>query len=140
LIAGLGPDKKAKMVVVRDGKQKNFTVVLGERKEEAVVASIPPQPESLYGLTIEDLTSELAERYKLKENTGAVITRVKPGTIAESKGLKEGDLIREVNRKEVNNTKEFKDAVADVKEGDSVLFRVVRENRALYILLKPESE
>jgi serine protease Do len=140
LIAGLGPEKKAKMVVMRDGKEKTFMVVLGERKEEAVVASIPSKPEILYGLTIDDLTSELAERFKLKESTGALITRVEPDSVAESQGLKEGDLIREVNRKEVKNAKEFKNTVAEVKKGDSVLFRVIRENRALYILLKPETE
>ena len=140
LIAGLGPTNKARLVVVRDGKEKTLTVVLGERKEEAMVASIPPLPETLFGLTVEDLTVELSERFKLKENKGALITKVEPGSIAETQGLKEGDLLREVNRNEINTAKDFKDAITELKEGESVLVRVIRENRALYILLKTEDQ
>jgi serine protease Do len=138
LIAGQGPGKKVDLEVIRDGKKKNLTVLLTERKEEAVVASIPRLPESQFGITVQDLTVELADRFKLKDSKGAVITRVEPGSIAESEGLKEGDLVREINRMSVDNVNDFKKALEAVKKGDSVLVRVIRENRAFYVVLKPE--
>jgi serine protease Do len=140
VIAGHGPGKKIQVEVVRDGKVKNFTIELVERKEEAVTASIPRQPESFIGLNVQDLTPELAERFKLKEDKGVLITKVEPGSIAESEGLKEGDLIREINRKPVNNAQDFKTAIEQVKQGESVLIRLIRESRAFYVVLKTESK
>ena len=140
IIAGMGPDKKIKVVVMRDGKGKTITVTLAQRKDEAIVASIPPEPKSLLGITVEDLTDELAERYKLKEEKGALVTKVDPGSIGEAQGLKEGDLIREVNRKEIKGKDDFSKVSSDVEKGESLLIRVIRENRAFYVVLKTEEE
>lgn len=140
LVAGLLPGKNIDLEVIRDGKRKNITVRLGERKEEAVTASIPKQPEMFLGLNVQDLTSELANRFKLKEEKGVLITKVDPGSPADSEGVKEGDLIREVNRTPINNVEDFRSAMGKIKEGDSVLIRVIRENRAFYVVLKVKSE
>jgi serine protease Do len=140
VIAAQGPGKKIQVEVVRDGKVKSITVELAERKEEAVRASIPPQPETFLGLNVQDLTPELAERFKLKEEKGVLITKVDSGSISESEGLKEGDLIREINRKPVNNSEDFKVAMEQVKKGESILIRLIRENRAFYVVLKTDSK
>ena len=141
LVAGLGPGKKAEVEVMRDGKKKTLTVELTERKEEAVVASIPRQPESLLGLNVQDITPELVERFKLKkEDQGVLITKVESGSIAESEGLREGDLIREINRERIDNEEDFKASVDKIKKGESVLMRVIRESRAFYVVLKTESK
>ena len=49
-------------------------------------------------------------------------------------------LIKEVNRQLVATTEEFKSAVAQAKKGESVLLRVVRENRAFYSVLNPREK
>lgn len=140
IIAGMGPDKKIKVVVMRDGKEKTITVTLAQRKDETLVASISPEPKSLLGITVEDLTEELAERYKLKEEKGALVTKVDPGSIGEAQGLKEGDLIREVNRSEIKGKDDFGKVASDVEKGESVLIRVIRENRAFYVVLKTKED
>ena len=140
IIAGMGPDKKIKVVVMRDGKKKTITVTLSQRKDEAIVASLPPEPKSLLGITVEDLTEELAERFKLKEKKGALVTKVEPGSIGEAQGLKEGDLIREVNRSEIKGKDDFSKVASDVEKGESVLIRVIREKRAFYVVLKTEED
>jgi serine protease Do len=138
LIAGFGPGNSISLVIMRDGKKKKFKVTLEERKEEAVTASIPSEPESYLGLTVQDLTQDLAERFKLKEENGALVSKVEPGSLAEQQGLQEGDLIREVNRKKVDGEEAFRKAIEGVEKGDSVLLRVIRENRAFYVVLKTE--
>jgi serine protease Do len=140
LIAQLPPGKDAMFEVIRDGQHKNLTVKLGERKEEAVTASIPKQPEMVLGLNIQELTPELADRFKLKDEKGVLVTKVEPGSAADSEGIKEGDLIKEVNRSKITNAEEFKSAVEKVKKGDSVLIRIIRESRAFYVVLKTQSE
>lgn len=140
LIAQLPPGKDAAFEIIRDGKKKNLTVKLGERKEEAVTASIPKQPEMVLGLNVQDLTAELAERFKLKDEKGVLVTKVEPGSAAESEGIKEGDLIKEINRTKIGSSNDFKNAIDKVKKGDSVLIRIIREDRAFYVVLKTQSE
>ena len=56
--------------------------------------------------------------------------------MAHVEGLREGDLIKEVNRSEVTTVNEFTTAVARVKRGETILLRVLRESRAFYVVLK----
>lgn len=140
VIAGFIPGKKAGVEVMRDGKKKMLTIELVERKDEAVTAAIPKQPESFLGLNVQDLTPEIAERFKIKDEKGAIITKVEPGSAAESEGLKEGDLIKEVNREKVNSATDFKNLMEKTKKTEAVLLRVTRENRAFFIVLKPREK
>jgi len=140
LIAQLQPGKDAAFDIFRDGKQKSLSIRLGERKETAVTASIPKEPEMVLGLNVQDLTPELADRFKLKDEKGVLVTKVESGSAADSEGIKEGDLIKEVNRTKIANSDEFKNAIEKIKKGDTVLIRIVRESRAFYVVLKTESE
>ena len=85
---------------------------------------------------MQDLTPSLADKFKLRESRGVLITKVEPGSLAQSEGLHEGDLIKEVNRVEVGSVGEFSSAVAKVRRGETVLLRMLRENRAFYVVLK----
>jgi serine protease Do len=140
VIAGFVPGKKAGVEVMRDGKKKMLTIELIERKDEAVTASIPKQPESFLGLNVQDLTPEIAERFKIKDDKGAIVTKVEPGSAAESEGLKEGDLVKEINREKVNTAADFKSIIEKTKKTEAVLLRVTRENRAFFIVLKPQQK
>jgi serine protease Do len=142
-VAGLTPGTKIELDVIRSGERRAITVDLGERKEDAVVASIPsppPQPEVKLGLSVQDLTQELADKFKIKDQKGVLVNKVDPGSVAQEQGLREGDLIKEVNRQAVASAEEFKSAVAQAKKGESVLLRVVRENRAFYSVLSPKEK
>jgi serine protease Do len=139
LIATLTPGATARIEVVRDLKHLTIDVPLTERRDTAVIASIP-QPEETagvrLGLDLQDLTAALAERFKLRESKGVLIAKVEPNSLAQAEGLREGDLIKEVNRMEVSTVGEFRSAIARSKRGDTLLLRVLRENRAFYVVLK----
>jgi serine protease Do len=142
-VAGLVPGTKVELDIIRNGEPRQLMVDLGERKEEAITAAIPaptPQPELKLGLNVQDLTPELVEKFKLKDQKGVLISKIEPGSTAQEQGLREGDLIKEVNRQTVTNSEEFKAAIAQIKQGDSVLLRVARENRAFYSVLNPKSK
>jgi len=137
LIAGIEPGAAASIEVVRDGKRQVLSVSLSERRESAVVASVPPsRTEVKLGIDVQDLTAELAEKFKLKDTKGVLIAKVDNGSIAQAEGLREGDLIKEVNRGEVSTVSEFSAAVSKVKRGETVLLRVLRETRAFFVVLK----
>lgn len=139
LIATHTPGATSKIEVVRDLKHVTLDVPLTERRDTAVIASIPHQEEKggiRLGLDVQDLTSALAERFKLRESKGVLIAKVEPNSLAQAEGLREGDLIKEVNRMEVSSVGEFTSAIARSRRGDTLLLRVLRENRAFYVVLK----
>ena len=138
IVAGLLPGAKAHVEVVRNQERIVVEVALTERRDHATVASLPQsRSESKLGVDVQDLTAALAEKFKLRESHGVLVTKVEPGSLAQSEGLREGDLIKEVNRADVGTVGDFTRAVAKVRRGDTVLLRVLRESRAFYVVLKP---
>ena len=139
LIATLTPGETSKIEIVRDLKHVTMDVPLTERRDTTFVASVSQQEEKLgvrLGLDLQDVTAALADRFKLRESKGVLITKVEPNSLAQAEGLREGDLIKEVNRMDVSSVGEFTSAMARSKRGDTVLLRVLRENRAFYVVLK----
>ena len=126
------------MELVRNQQRMVLEVALTERRDQATVASLPQsRTESKLGLDVQDLTAALAEKFKLRETRGVLVTKVEAGSLAQSKGFVSGDLIKEVNRVDVGSVGDFTAAVTKVRRGDTVLLRVLRESRAFYVVLKP---
>ncbi len=138
LIATLTPGATSKIEVVRDLKRLTMDVPLTERRELAISTSISKQEEvdAKLGLDVQEVTAALAERFKLRESKGVLIAKVEPNSRAQAEGLREGDLIKEVNRMEVSSVGEFTSALARSRRGDTLLLRVLRETRAFYVVLK----
>jgi len=137
VVAGLLPGATTKVEIVRDQQRLVLDVALIERRDHAVTTSLPQtRTEVKLGLDVQDLTSGLADKFKLRESRGVLITKVEPGSLAQSEGLHEGDLIKEVNRVDVGSVGEFSSAVSKVRRGETVLLRVLRESRAFYVVLK----
>jgi serine protease Do len=136
IVARTGVDKKVRMKVLRDKKEIFLNVVVGELKDEEVVASAPEKGE--LGLTVQRLTPQMAESLGLEKVEGVVVTAVEPGSAADDAGIRRGDLILEVDRKSVRNVDEYKKAIAGVRKGRGVLFLVRRGESTLFLALKPQ--
>lgn len=135
-IASFLPGKKVEVEVIRDAKRVVILVEIAERKEDMVTASIPrKQPEVTLGIGVEDLTPELRDRYNIKDEKGVIITEIEPNSPADKEGIRPGDLIREVNKIEVNNVSEFNGAMKKARKDESILLRVIRDNRAFFVVL-----
>jgi serine protease Do len=137
VVAGLLPGSTTKVEIVRDQQRLVLDVALIERRDQAVITSLPQaRAEVKLGLDVQDLTPGLADKFKLLESRGVLISKVEPGSLAQSEGLHEGDLIKEVNRVDVGSVGEFSSALSKVRRGETVLLRVLRESRAFYVVLK----
>ncbi len=140
LVAGYFPGETIEIGALRDGKNITINVALVERKDE-VVASAPRLRKKFLGLSVVDVSKEIAEKYKLKEGLeGVVITQVDEESVAASEGLKEGDLIKEVNRQKVTTAEDFAIIMRATKRSETILMRVTREGRAFFIVLKPQAQ
>ncbi len=136
IVARTSVDKKVRMKVLRDKKETYLSVVVGELKDEEVVATAPEKGE--LGLTVQRLTPQMAESLGVERAAGVVVTAVEPGSAADESGIRRGDIIVEVDRKAVRNIEDYKKAVAGVRKGRGVLFLVRRGESTLFLALKPQ--
>jgi serine protease Do len=125
--------------LLRDKKQISATVKIGEMKDREVVASAPQKGK--LGLTVQNITPQLAEGLGLKRANGVVITSVQPQSTASEAGLRRGDVILEVNRKQIANVDSFQTTVNEAKPDTNMLFLVRRGDNNLFLALKsPEAQ
>lgn len=84
---------------------------------------------AIMGVSIVDLTSELADRENIKELQGVYITDVVPGGAAEEAGVKPGDVIVEFEGENTDTAAELQEQVSKRRPGDKVTVEVVRNNK-----------
>ncbi|MBI3398125.1 MAG: DegQ family serine endoprotease [Deltaproteobacteria bacterium] len=140
-VAATSPGKTVKVKVIRDGKEKIFTVTIGKMKEgeEEVVAGGEKEetaPEKKLGFSVQSITPDIARRLGLKDREGVLVALIKPNSPAALAGIKSGDIIKEVNRKEVKNLKEYREAMKGAGKADTILFRIVRGGNTFYVAIK----
>jgi serine protease Do len=87
-------------------------------------------------LAVQPLTPEVAQGMGLNRAEGLVITEVKPGSAADDAGLREGDVITEVNRRPVKTLADYNREMARSNKGQSVLFLVRRGDSSVFLALK----
>lgn len=88
------------------------------------------------GVTIQDLTDDLAKHFGLSEKTGALVAKVLENSPAEKGGIKEGDVIRRFDNKTVNNVRELLSVVGRTEVGHKVKVVVVREKKELTLQIE----
>jgi Do/DeqQ family serine protease len=85
------------------------------------------------GISIQDLTPEIAEHFKVKEKEGVLVGQVYAGTGAEKAGLASGDIIMSVDDKPVKNVGELVKEIQKKKVGEKVKLNIIREGKPLSI-------
>jgi S1-C subfamily serine protease len=144
-VASKAPGSNVEVTALRNGRDQNFQVALAELPDR-------PEPDSeetssnksgtgndRYGLTVQPLTAQMAARYNLDaDDQGLMVTQVDPAGSAASAGIRQGDLIQEVNREPVKNVTEFT-AALQKSSAKPALVLVKRRNVVLYLTLKANS-
>jgi len=137
IVARTAVERKVRMKVLRDKKEQQLSVTVGELKDEEVVASAPEKGE--LGMTVQRLTPQIAESLGLESAEGVVVSAVDPGSAADEAGIRRGDVIVEIDRKPIRSIDEYKKAVAGIKKGKGVLLLVRRGESTLFLALKPQN-
>jgi Do/DeqQ family serine protease len=133
-VASVEPGRPMPLVVLRDKAPVPLTVKIGEQPGDEPVAAATPKEESL-GLTIEPLTPEAVQRFRLTAKSGVVVTDVAAGSSGEQAGIRPGDAILEVNRQAVKDVESFRRIAAAIKPGESVPVYLQRGGRNEYVVL-----
>lgn len=136
--------KKVTIKFIRDKKTKTVDLTIVEQPKSMSQSSEEDGGDSatptgvLSSLEVRELNEELAGRYGLKSSErGVVIVRVKPGSTAEELGVREGDVVLEVNRQAVTSVKNFEKIAAKLPKDQAVLLLLKRQGRTIYLTLRP---
>jgi S1-C subfamily serine protease len=79
------------------------------------------------GVSVQDLTPELARAFKLPTDQGAVIAQVSPRSAAARAGLKEGDVVLNINGRPVRDGGALRNAIGLLEVGEAIRLDILRE-------------
>ena len=144
LVAGTQPGSDVTLTIVRDGREQEVKVTLGELTEGG--GGEGGQNENgggqseggKLGLNVTPLTPELAARLRLpEEKQGLVVTGVDPSGPGADAGLQQGDLIEQANRQPLKSVEDLRAAIQNA--GDRpVLLLVTRPGEGtLFVTVRP---
>jgi S1-C subfamily serine protease len=139
-IASTKPGSTVTLSVMRDGKTSDMKATL-EESPDAKNARGGDEGEARggsgkFGMTVEPLTPEIARQLDIDRDVkGVVISDIDPSGAAASAGLREGDVIQQVNGKSVRSADEVRSALNAASEKPAVLL-VARGEANIFVPLR----
>jgi serine protease Do len=148
MIGSMAPGTKVQIEVNREGQKKMFGVELAEMPagatEEGPEASAEESAQRekttvFGGVAVADITDDIRTALNLpKDVQGAVIAEIDADSPAGKAGLREGDVIQEVNKQAVKNAKDLVVISKKLKANEKILLRVYSQGRSGYVALEPK--
>ncbi len=81
------------------------------------------------GVTIQEVSPELAQQFGLKTAKGALVSDILEGSPADKAGITRGDVIIEIDRKPVENAVQLRNLVAGLSVGAKATIKVIRDKK-----------
>lgn len=120
MIASYSPNDKIKFYIERDNKNITIKAKLASRDSLAITDVKKPV---LNGMFVSDITQENARRFRLSENTkGVLITEIEAKSEAEDVGFMPGDVIIQIENKEIESVKDLQKALKKYKKGTKRIY------------------
>ncbi|MEE9304910.1 MAG: DegQ family serine endoprotease, partial [bacterium] len=108
-VAATRPGKKATVTILRDGKKKSLKVTIGTLEEKKIAKARFTEEE--LGITVQEITRELAEHFDLETREGVIVSDVDRSGPAWEGGIRRGDIVLEVNRQTIKTMKDYRQAL-----------------------------
>src|SRR6266513_2272513 len=137
--------QSVQLSVWRKGQTIKVPIKTGELPNEIAQASnalpiqpAPPTQESVgkFGLQVQELTKDVAERLHLPVQQGVVVTDVEDNSIAASQDIQREDVITEVDGKPVTSVQSFREALSKADPKRGVLLYLDRKGSKTFAVLK----
>jgi serine protease Do len=139
IVASTPVGKEVEVAIVRQGKPLTLKLQVGELKDEPVAPTLEKAKLEL-GMSVLEITPEIARQLRLSEQGGVVVSQVEPGSAADEAGVRRGDVIREVNGQEIRSLMDYRAALARLKKGEVIRLSIKRGERVFYATLRAPKE
>lgn len=140
-VGGMEPGAKVEIKYLRDVQEKTAQVELAElpteqgrfaQNDSSATGAV------LGGVTIAEIDDRMRQQYNLPPDLkGALITNVTPDSPAGEAGLREGDVIREIARQDVNRARDAIDLNRKIKTDKGVVMLVWSNGSQRYLVVNP---
>jgi len=139
MVAATPVNETVTVTVLRDGKQRKLSVKVGKLPSDSARLDKPSQPATgSWGLQLQDMNPMIGQQLGLQADQGVVVVGVEPGSPAHAAGIRQGDVIVEVNRHPVNSVDDVKENIGKSKEKDRLLLLVQRQGGKMYVPLEQQ--
>ena len=128
-VGGVRPGESAPVKIYRDGSQKTLTVTVSALADSEETPSRQDGGDRL-GLVVRD-KNDGANQDPMQQ-AGAVISQVSPRSAAEKAGLLRGDIIVQLGRVRIRDTREYQRVVSNLPENVPIPLRFFRQGRAIF--------
>jgi serine protease Do len=144
MVTATKPGTSVPVRLIRERQERTLNVTVDELDLDAEQTALrgnnnsggaaPQETTSGFGITVSNITPELAQRLKLNRNAqGAVITEVEPGSAAARAGLAEGDVIVRVGRENVNSAADAVRELGRIPSRGTAFIRVIRGGQETFV-------
>ncbi len=137
-VASTAIGKTVAVKIIRNGKGIELQVKVVEMEEQVAAETAQTPAHRSLGITVQNVNPQIARELGLKKTIGVVVTTVEPGSAADEASIQEGDLIREVNRKTVDNVNDFVKKIEQTKGQNRILLLVQRGPNSLFATISPK--
>ena len=144
-VADMTPGTKVQLGILRNGRSKTLDLTVGEFHANSQNAENRGGEDGTggnngkLGLAMADLTPDVRQQLNIPDGVkGGAIQSVRPGSPAEDAGLQPGDVIVEVNRKDVDSASQVVNSIHAVPDGQDVLLLVWSKGGEGYRVLHPD--
>jgi serine protease Do len=133
IIANIGVGDKAKVKVLRNGKEKNFNVKIAKREDSTASVDDSTNSDKI-GIHVSGLTQEIARRFNLDNAKGVIVDKVLPESKGYNAGIQTGDIIKEINRTTIATTDDYEKEIRKVEKDKSISMLILRKNRGFIVV------
>jgi len=125
-IAHTSPGTKVRLKVLREGEERSFSVELASLDEaKTTAARDEPREAEQLGMTVRELTDDVAQRLGLEDEEGVIVAQVGRGSPAARAGIRSRDLIVEIDREPVASVADYTEALEAAKGSALLMIRRV---------------
>jgi serine protease Do len=143
-LAAYSPGKKIDFKIIRDGKEKNISVKLGDRSSlttDKPEVKTEKESEDLLGLSVKNIDGETKKKYNISIDNGVIVTDIDDKSVLSGK-LQEGDVIDKVivsgEHFQIAKVDDLRKAVSKLKgRKDNFIVKFIRNGVKDYVLVKP---
>ena len=132
------PGKELELAVLRSGQPTTVRVQVGTLAPEEVAKAETKEGPVTLGIAVQNMTDQIAQQLGYTGEIGVVVAEVQPYSPAAMAGIKQGTLIKEVNRTTIHNTDEFQKAIRAAEKGKPILFLIREGDGTRYVALSAQ--
>ncbi|MCX7635123.1 MAG: PDZ domain-containing protein, partial [Syntrophales bacterium] len=138
-VANLTVGKKITVTLIRDGEEMTVELTVGQRRDAVDLARGDRTSDDL-GISVQEVTPELARRLGLARKEGVVVTEVKRGSPADEAGIKVQDVILRINKVKINTVADLVEELKKTPKDMPVLLLIRRDEGTMFVTIRRDGD